>query len=585
MTTSNYPRARFDDARQRLTRQLSNPVRTLIATQLNEVHDVLDEVEEASRNGLYCAGYVSFEAAHAFSDGSQFVATPGSSPLAQFALFENCETTPWGEGSFTYSTQAIWTCHTNENSYQEKVQSILNSITSGDVYQVNLTAMHHASGIDVNELYAQLVTAQQPAYGALLEFEDMAIVSGSPELFFQWSENALRTRPMKGTKSRGRFQQEDKEHALALQQSSKDQAENIMIVDLLRNDLGRVAKTGSVEVVELCAIEGYPTVWQMVSEISCTTRNDVTLDAVFDALFPCGSVTGAPKSSALRIISELEDQPRGVYCGAIGLVEPQTSGIRATFSVAIRTGEVRPSGDAKYGSGGGVVSDSTPKAEYDEMILKAEVLIKDTPADLLETFRFVPGESNEHIKLHVSRLQSSAAQLGHFVPVDVHEILDIELGKVVFNARVRLTLSMSGTLSIECAPAPEARDVVTLDFATVPVDSTDRKLFHKTTNRDIYESRRLKNVDDVILINERGECTETTIANFAVLLNGEWCTPPLSSGCLPGVERAVLLRQGVLQERVLFPQDVRDGKQIIVFNSLRGTESAELHAQVVLTVN
>ena len=184
MTTSNFPRARFDDARQRLTRQLSNPVRTLVATTLDEVHSVLDEVEQASRNGLYCAGYVSFEAAHAFSDGTHFVSSTDASPLAQFALFEHCETSPWSEGSITNSTQSNWTCRTDENSYQEKVQSILDSISRGDAYQVNLTAMHHAKEIKVNELYAQLLTAQQPTYGALLEFDDVAIVSGSPELFF-----------------------------------------------------------------------------------------------------------------------------------------------------------------------------------------------------------------------------------------------------------------------------------------------------------------------------------------------------------------------------------------------------------------
>lgn len=576
MTTFNFPRARFDDARLRLTRQLSNPVRTLIARNLNEVHEVLKEVERASTNGLYCAGYVSFEAADAFSDGAHFSPVQHTAPLAQFALFENCTTTTWTENSLACPKQTSWTCLTSENSYQKKVQSILDSIACGDVYQVNLTAMHQTSGIDAEELYAQLLTAQQPSYGALLEFEDVAIVSGSPELFFEWRDGQLRTRPMKGTLGRGRFEQEDQMHALTLQQSTKDQAENIMIVDLLRNDLGRVAKTGSVKVDELCAIEGYPTVWQMVSEISCATRDEVDLDAIFDALFPCGSVTGAPKSSALRIISELEVQPRGVYCGAIGLIEPVNGTIGATFSVGIRTAEVRPDGTALYGSGGGVVSHSTPKAEYDEMLLKSRVLTMNTPADLLETFRFVVGDSNDHIKSHLLRLQSSASQLGHFVPKDLNDILSRELEKLNFDARVRLTLSMNGVVAIETAPAPLPRDIVTLDFSTAPVDSNELRLFHKTTNRDIYDCRRLKDVDDVILVNERGECTETTIGNFAVKLNGAWCTPPLSSGLLPGIERASLLQQGVIEERALRVQDVRDAEQIIVFNSLRGTEPAQI---------
>ena len=576
MTTSNYPRARFDDARQRLTRQLSNPVRTLIATQLNEVHGVLEEVEEASRNGLYCAGYVSFEAADAFSDGAHFTPVKHGSVLAQFALFENCETYSWSESPVSALDQKPWECQTSEHSYQEKVQSILDSIANGDVYQVNLTSMHQSSAVQPSELYSQLLSAQQPSYGALLEFEDVSIVSGSPELFFEWRNDHLRTRPMKGTIRRGRFESEDQALALSLHQSTKDQAENIMIVDLLRNDLGRVAKTGTVSVNELCVIEGYPTVWQMVSEISCTTRDDVSLDSIFDALFPCGSVTGAPKSSSLRIIGELEDQPRGVYCGAIGLVAPASGAISATFSVGIRTAEVLPNGDARYGSGGGVVSDSTPQAEYNEMILKSGVLTMSAPADLLETFRFVPGEANSHIADHLARLKSSAAQLGHRVPADINELVTSELKELTFGARVRLTLSMSGSVGIETAPAPSKRDLVTLAFSNNPVDSSDLRLFHKTTNRAIYECRRQENVDDVILINERGECTETTIANFAIQLHGNWFTPPLSSGCLPGIERASLLAQGVLEERILLPQDVKDADQIIIFNSLRGTETAQI---------
>ena len=576
MTTSNYPRARFDDARQRLTRQLSNPVRTLIATQLNEVHGVLEEVEEASRNGLYCAGYVSFEAADAFSDGAHFTPVKHGSVLAQFALFENCETYSWSESPVSALDQKPWECQTSEHSYQEKVQSILDSIANGDVYQVNLTSMHQSSAVQPSELYSQLLSAQQPSYGALLEFEDVSIVSGSPELFFEWRNDHLRTRPMKGTIRRGRFESEDQALALSLHQSTKDQAENIMIVDLLRNDLGRVAKTGTVSVNELCVIEGYPTVWQMVSEISCTTRDDVSLDSIFDALFPCGSVTGAPKSSSLRIIGELEDLPRGVYCGAIGLVAPASGAISATFSVGIRTAEVLPNGDARYGSGGGVVSDSTPQAEYNEMILKSGVLTMSAPADLLETFRFVPGETNSHIEDHLARLKSSAAQLGHRVPADINELVTSELKELTLEARVRLTLSMSGSVEIETAPAPSKRDLVTLAFSNNPVDSSDLRLFHKTTNRSIYECRRQENVDDVILINERGECTETTIANFAIQLHGNWFTPPLSSGCLPGIERASLLAQGVLEERILLPQDVKDADQIIIFNSLRGTETAQI---------
>ena len=242
------------------------------------------------------------------------------------------------------------------------------------MYQVNLTNTLVRSGaVDAQTLYRQLLLAQQPAYGSLIELDDVAIVSASPELFVEWDGTMLRSRPMKGTARRGRYQHEDEMRAAALATSAKESAENIMIVDLIRNDMGKVAEIGTVVATELRSLEAYPNVWQLVSEIQCRTRGDVTLVDIFRAMFPCGSVTGAPKQSAMEIIERLEASERGVYCGAVGLLQPANGGLRARFSVAIRTAVIARDA-AYYGSGGGVVAESVPEIEYQEMVLKAEML-------------------------------------------------------------------------------------------------------------------------------------------------------------------------------------------------------------------
>ncbi len=377
------PRVRFDDVQAGVGLRLEHPVSTLVATEPSDVVPLLTEVEAAAQRGWWAAGYVSYEAAAGLpaalparraERGTAFA----DLSLAWFALFAGCRrttavttTTDGGEAA-----RGDWQLDDDVLAYAAKVRAVRRLIAAGETYQTNLTTRARTALVDdPTELYAPLALAQRGRYSACLDTGRFVIASASPELFFDWRGDQLTTRPMKGTARRGRWPAEDAQRAAALSTSAKDRAENIMIVDLLRNDLGRLAVPGSVEVPSLCALERYETVWQLTSTVTARGRPDICLVDVFDALFPCGSVTGAPKRRTMQAIGELECTPRGVYCGAIGVVAPPGGRYRARFSVAIRTVTAdRASGDAVYGTGGGVTWDSDPAAEYDELLAKMAIL-------------------------------------------------------------------------------------------------------------------------------------------------------------------------------------------------------------------
>jgi para-aminobenzoate synthetase/4-amino-4-deoxychorismate lyase len=590
VTGTFVPSVRFDNLRDYTTTKLSGFETELRAATLDEVERVVARVENAVRDGHWVAGFVSYEAAPAFDAGlrvhERHLDGTERLPLAWFGVYRTARTSRLSLPRYRRAECAApWDSAIDNEEYAKKVQSILDEIEVGAVYQVNLTnTLTKRAAVDPVSLYRQLLLAQQPAYGSLIELEHSTIVSASPELFVEWDGSLLRSRPMKGTTRRGRFREEDDASARALARSTKELAENVMIVDLIRNDMGKVAEIGTVTATEVCTLEAYPNVWQLVSEVQCRTKDDVHLVDIFRAMFPCGSVTGAPKQSAMEIIERLEVEARGVYCGAIGLVQPTSEGLHARFCVAIRTAVVDRSNElAKYGSGGGVVADSAPESEYREMALKAEMLstTSSRPFRLLETFGYAGTESNETLHSHIERLRYSAEFFGFQHPKELEDRVISLLSRFDRPSRIRLLLSRGGVIELQRGPAPlSSWPRVRLVIDDEPVNHESIMLFHKTTQRDIYTKRRRRypDADDVVMVNEKGECTETTIANLAARWGADWFTPPLTSGCLPGIERARLVDAGELVERILRPEDLRAADELAVVNSLRGWRPATLLA-------
>jgi para-aminobenzoate synthetase/4-amino-4-deoxychorismate lyase len=578
--------ARFDDMSARTTTTLTNFRYEIQATSLDDVQRTIESAEHAAHEGRWVAGFVSYEAAPAFD--AALAVTPqrnGQVPLAWFGVFASQEVCDI-DTTLPPSPNPLveWSIETSRDDYEARVVRIQDHIRTGQVYQVNLTTrVTSRDHLDPFVLYQQLLWAQQPAYGAFITTPDLCVVSASPELFFEWHDSNLRCRPMKGTRRRGRFAEEDRDLARDLLHSSKEQSENIMIVDLVRNDMAKVAELGSVHVAELLELEEYPQVFQLVSDVRCRTEASTRLTDVFAALFPGGSVTGAPKSSATRLISHIEDSPRGIYCGTVGRLAPSDRGMHATFNVAIRTATVTES-RADFGTGGGIVADSQPALEYDEMVLKAQQLHTPTiDYSLLETFRYRPGETSEVRDRHLRRLQYSARRLGFLVPCDLAEFVESELILVTVDSRIRVLVAKDGTVSVEASSAPgDSPAPVRLALDDETVMSSDVNLFHKTTRRDIYDRRRRRfpTVDDVVMVNERGECTETTTANLAVRRGPLWFTPPLSSGCLPGIAREIELERARIHEGVIQTSDLLVAEEIAVFNSLRGWRRAEIDVKV-----
>jgi para-aminobenzoate synthetase/4-amino-4-deoxychorismate lyase len=378
---------------------------------------------------------------------------------------------------------------------------------------------------------------------------------------------------MKGTAPRGRWPAEDEAIAERLVASVKDRAENAMIVDLLRNDLGRVSRPGSVIWSEVFAAERYETVWQLTSTVSSELAPGAGLPEVFRALFPSGSVTGAPKVRSMEIIAGLEDSPRGVYCGAVGLLSPPDRGPAARFNVAIRTVTVdAESGLAEYGVGGGITWDSRAGSEYEEAVAKARVLTDRRPGfELLETLLHEPGTGLRRLERHLERLRGSAGYFGYeYDERAVRAALEAESASAGNRpSRVRLLLNRTGRITIASMPLAAGREPAVLEIDDVPVDPEDALLFHKTSRRERYEAARARHpdADDVLLVNVRGEITESTIANVAALLGGRWITPALDAGLLPGTERAALLEEGTIEEGTLTPAELRVATELRLMNA------------------
>ena len=569
-----------DSAAPRLRHAFGTPRQRLVAHRLEEVRAVLDAAQAAAGQGAWCVGGLRYEAAQAFDAALQTHAADG--PLAWFAVYD--EALPWPEPGVLTSEEPTLHWHTLPGwaHFDASFAALQQAIANGEYYQVNLTAQLHAElqggGAEpARALFRALQRAQPGGYAAYLDMGDEQVLSVSPELFFDWRGGRILTRPMKGTAPRGTTPEQDAAQAQWLRTSPKERAENVMIVDLLRNDLSRIAQPHSVQVPRLFHTEALPAVWQMTSDVQAQTRPGCTLADVFAALFPCGSITGAPKVRAMQAIRQLELEPRGIYCGALGVLQP---GGGAMFNVPIRTVTLRDAA-VRAGIGSGITSGAEPEAEWQEWRHKRAFLTRASqPFEILETLALQDGQLR-HVSAHLQRMQAAAVHFGYPWPVAQAEALLLELPAAHPQGlwRVRWLLNAGSRLTAQAFAMEASAPSVRLQLATRPLAEAHGEFVRfKTTHRPHYDAftPTAPEVFDTVLWNEAGEITECTRGNVAMLLDGQWVTPPLSCGLLPGVGRALAIKEGKLVEAVVRVSDTPRVQGWAFVNSLRGWIDAQL---------
>ena len=597
------------------TRLFTAPVRVCAAWHAAEIPGLFAEIESAVTAGLRAAGFFSYECGNCFEPKAAMRAGREGQPLAWLGIYERSYAFDHNTGKFAdgeppelaqlrdgragaeagtggteQEPEIAAEFALSEAEYGRRIAAIHELIRAGDVYQLNFTAPFRieASG-RVAALYARLRARQPVDYGAFLHGQKgRHILSFSPELFFRIDTSDagrhIVTRPMKGTARRGRTTREDREIAGWLRNDPKNRSENVMIVDLLRNDLGRVARTGTVHADRLFDVERYSTLWQMTSTVTAELRPEAGFHEIFRALFPSGSVTGAPKVRAMQLLAELEDTPRGVYTGAIGFFSPR----QTVFNVAIRTLELE-GGHGTMGAGSGIVIDSDPVEEYRECLLKAEFLTRSADQrpehfSLIETLLWqgaYPLGSYPFLGLHLDRLADSAE---YFDFACDREEIRAALGRHATQfaegspRKVRLLLDAEGRCDVTSeilSPHGDSNRIARVRFAPQRTDPADAMFYHKTTHRPLYmpafEQATRDGFDDVLFLNLRGEVTEGAISNVFIEKDGRWFTPPIKCGLLAGVYRRHLLStRPEIEERVLFLDDLRQADAVYLSNAVRG---------------
>ncbi|MEM7050789.1 MAG: aminodeoxychorismate synthase component I [Acidobacteriota bacterium] len=583
MDSPSKPFALLQDGAENRWLTFVEPVDVLAAHRVVDVVPTLEAVaRRVEAEGLWAAGFVAYEAAPAF-DSALAAHDPSGMrhPVLWFGLFAKVERR-FSEEPFQAAAACQvgpWEESVDRVAFGRKIGILKRAIGRGETYQVNYTyRLRAAFEGDSRGLFNALIRAQRCRYGGYLEGPGFQVCSASPELFFERDGDRITTRPMKGTAPRGRTLDEDLERRGSLADSPKERAENVMIVDMMRNDLGRIAEPGSVAVSRLFDVERYPTVLQMTSTVQA--RSSVGVVELFRALFPCASITGAPKARTSQIIARLEDEPRGVYTGAVGFIAPDR---RARFSVAIRTAVVQPArSEVVFGVGGGIVWDSRAAAEYRETKVKAKVLSRalrypEPTFELFETMRWTATDGCYLLERHLERLARSAEYFDFACDLPLIRSL-LTAFEASGPRRLRLRLSRRGKVRLEVEAMPSAAPEKVV-LAQRPVDSQDPFLFHKTTRRRVYDEALAavpEGCDDVLLWNERRELTESCRANVALERDGRWITPPVTCGLLGGTLRAELLARGELFEGVITTQELAAAPRLRLLSALRGLRQIEL---------
>jgi len=561
-----------------------DPIHVFSSVDVGQVRAILEQTGcQVERYQQFAAGFISYEASPAFDRHFPERST-GEFPAIWFGIYDRYEVIDFPENTADGGSTHIldWELSLTEEDYRAALTRIKDYIREGDAYQVNYSFRLRANcEIDSWSLFVQMVHSQnlanQPGYCVYVNTDNWAVCSASPELFMSLDQRVLTSRPMKGTAARGYGYQDDIEIGQRLRESGKNRAENIMITDMVRNDMGKIADTGTVRTTDIFALEKYPTFWALSTTVECHT--DAGLPEIFEAMFPAASITGAPKLRAMEIIHELESLPRYIYTGAAGFVFP---GSCAQFNVAIRTMLIdkdKDSGNGKssteFGAGGGIVWDSDPGEEFQECHTKAEVLTSPQPSfDLLETLKWNRRGGFVNLESHLSRLANSASWFSWEVDLTgVREQLwSAERNFPQSDRRVRLRVSRCGQARVQHTAYSPLPDPYRVKLAEAPIHSKNRFLYHKTTHREVYDSALAanRNCDDVLLYNERGEVTESCRANIIVELNGQFLTPPVSSGLLNGVGRALLLTEQKVTEKVILREQIADADSLWLVNSSRG---------------
>ncbi len=577
-----------------------HPLRVISAHTLDGVAQVFSQIEEALASGLHVAGFFSYECGYYFEKFADFQPDAQELPLAWFGVYEKPLIFDHAQGRFQGDAPILppelpsiarspqkhtrpiadsVALEISRDAYCASILKIKEYLAAGDTYQVNFTdrvslhAQHPASAV-----FASLLQHQSVAYGAWLNVAGHHILSFSPELFFRVDAGKIVTRPMKGTMPRGLDLNEDAQAALRLQNDEKNRSEHVMIVDMLRNDLGRICAMGSVQVEDIFSIERYETLLQMTSTVSGTLRPEIRYSDIFRSLFPSGSVTGAPKIRTMQIIREMERNPRGVYTGAIGYISP---GGTSVFNVSIRT-LVMQNGSIQMGVGGGIVADSHPDEEHRECLLKASFLTRaHQDFQLLETMLWEKDFC--FLSAHLDRLESSAS---YFNFAFDHETVLSRLREVAGafapnkRYRVRLLLDASGSVTIDTAELRMESPTVRVRLSAEHTSSADVFLRHKTTRRQMYDQQyaaaRADGFDETLFTNEIGEVTEGAISNLFIERARKLLTPPLACGVLPGIFRRHLLEtRATAEEHILTVEDLKTAEAVFLCNSVRGIRKVE----------
>ena len=560
------------------------PVEILSANTFDEIPNLFRSIEKYLQQKKWIAGYISYECGYHFETIVPLFKNDSPFPLVWFGVFdapvelgkEQLDSISNGQ-----KIEVLNPCLSiSDVDYHHKVRQLKEYIVNGDTYQVNFTDKFDFEFTgDERDLYFALRQKQHVPFGALINMEDSHVLSFSPELFFRRKGESIAAKPMKGTCRRGRTMDEDAQLSEWLQNDEKNRSENLMIVDLLRNDIGRICENGTVSVSNMYAIEKFDTVLQMTSAVTGTLNHEINYYDIFKSLFPCGSVTGAPKIRTMQIIREVEQHQRGVYCGAIGFISPDDE---AVFNVAIRTLELK-NGKGKMGVGSGIVYDSDAGQELEECRLKAAFLLKEQREfRLLETILWKDGFT--FLEQHLERIKNSAAYF--YFPFH-HELISdaLKVAERSFHAnteyRVRLLLSRGGSPVVEATEISLKQIPAMIRIAPEKTNSSDSFLFHKTTSRLLYDhysqKAREENIADYIFLNENGEITEGSISNLFIEKNDKLFTPPLQCGLLPGIYRNEVLRTNPnAVEKIITLEDLRSSNALFLCNSVRGWRKVTL---------